>query len=237
MEIIFKSCCGIVYLIALAFGLNYYEMNTYLFLYAEPLICFLTAIIMVLVVYKKLWNFWSWQRILLALVSTGYLFTISCGLFRIAGHYWSLNAEDACKLAMREMQNMAVYGLSYEQINIMLFIVLFLLILTINIGVIFLCKRYLKGKSKHDFLSRSVYMFCFMLILMGGFLFSLFVVASSNAEPMYRIYEENGKFYAVQEGLITGYNDKYPSKYEITDPEEIKQLKKDFTENPESYHY
>lgn len=218
VDFIFKSCCGIVYLIGSVFSLNYHETNTYLFLYIQPILCWILTFILLITVLKKVWNNLTMSRALLTLVVAPYFVIITAGLNKIAHHYWSLSASEACKLAMREMHDMANYGMSYQEINIMLFIVLFLIIVGLDIIGLAVCKHCFKSVSQS--IASRTFAVLAGLITTGliGILLLIGQLPKNGIEPNYTIVEIDGKQYLKQEGLITGYNDNYPDMIEFKEP-------------------
>ena len=218
LDFFFKSCCGIVYLTGSAFGLNYHETNTYLFLYLQPILCGILTLILLIVALIKVWKKFTSSRILMAAFIVPYFITITAGINKIAHHYWVLNATDACKLAMREMRDMANYGMSYEEINIMLFVVLFILIIGVDLIGLAICKYRFKDSHKSTASRISAVAIAITTIVFIGLPALIEQLPKTGIEPNYTIVEVNGKQYLKQEGLITGYNDNYPDMVEFKEP-------------------
>lgn len=77
MGIIFQICCGIITVLAYIFGTTYEEMNTYLFIYAQPAILLLSFGVVIGVVLFKLVRRFSFLKtfllFLFGFLGLGYL--------------------------------------------------------------------------------------------------------------------------------------------------------------------
>lgn len=143
MVILFKICCGIIYLISLITGFTYEEVNTILFIYGEPLILIITSFFITLIslIYFK-------QHIIEKIIfclSIPYNTIMWLLTFLLWNYYQSLSLHEACVQAYKDLDYIGqITGMGYVNINLFLFIVLFLFILIFNIFIICIC-RYVKN--------------------------------------------------------------------------------------------
>ncbi|GEM_PF-979387 len=149
METIFQICCDIIRALSYTFGITYEEMNTYLFIYAQPMILIISFVIVIGTILSKLLKKVSILKIfLLGLFGTaGFLYTLAT--LAVWKRYSVLSAHDTCVLSYKDLETLGkITGLGYIGINLFLFIVLFLIILGFNIISAFLIKKYVKCYPK-----------------------------------------------------------------------------------------
>jgi len=119
MSTIFYFCCDVVRYIAAAMGLTYEQVNTILFIYGEPLILCLSALLVAVVARK-------WYAAL-------YPASYALATFPLWNHYYPMGLHGACVQAYKDLEVLgSVTGLGYIKVNILLFIVLFLAVLLFN---------------------------------------------------------------------------------------------------------
>ena len=126
MYIFFRLCCGIVTLISMIFGITYEETNTYLFIYGEPLLLLLLLTSIAFIFSKR--------RLLSFFIGCYEL----CTFMVVWNHYKSYSAHNACIQAYSDLEKFGeLVNLDYISVNILFFVVLFIIGLIINICLIF----------------------------------------------------------------------------------------------------
>lgn len=143
MGIIFQICCGIITVLAYIFGTTYEEMNTYLFIYAQPAILLLSFGVVIGVVLFKLVRRFSFLKtfllFLFGFLGLGYL----APTLYVWKRYSTFSAHDACVLAYDDLAYLGeITSLGYVGINLFLFIILFLAILGFNMISAFAIKKF-----------------------------------------------------------------------------------------------
>ena len=142
--IIFYICCAIMQVVAWMFGVTYEAANSVCFIYLEPALVTLTAMIAALFMMYKLK-----PKIIWIPLSIIYLVPYYITCFVIWSHYYPLGLDGACRLAYKDLETLGnLTGVGYIAINLFLFIVLFLALTAFNILITRLC-------CKHKSLPRS----------------------------------------------------------------------------------
>lgn len=150
MDIIFKICCGIIYAISLVTGFSYEIINTFLFIYLEPLILVVSGW-MITAYGIKHFKHDTFIKVVLPL-SIIYNVCLTTAAVSIWRHYSQFSMQIACERAYIDLDTLGrITGLGYVNINLFLFIVLFLFVLTFNICVL-ICQRIIckKSHSRHS---------------------------------------------------------------------------------------
>lgn len=128
VEIIFKILCGLLYLTGLPFGWSYQTTSIVVCIYLWPILCTLTVLP---ILYKSIQK----GRWIIAACSSTYM--LFCIWFTI--HFinrYSLGDPYAFMNCMIDLDSLAMYiGISYELLNILIYVVAFILIQLFNITV------------------------------------------------------------------------------------------------------
>jgi len=147
--IVFYLCCGIMQVVAWAFGVTYEAANTVCFIYLEPAIVTLTATITACYVACKLR-----PRLLWTLLAAIYLMPYYIGCFVIWSRYYPLGLDNACRLAYKDLEVLGnVTGVGYIAVNLFLFIALFLGLMILNILMMVCAHKHNSANKKGRFLS------------------------------------------------------------------------------------
>ena len=138
MNLLFKMCSGIVWLMAHLLGTTYEELGAMLFIYAEPAILLFSALLLPIFMAYKLWRRQTIWRVVVFLLSLAYtsVFFIACQ--KLWTHY-SLSLHDNFVLAFHDLNHMAEStGLGYVRTVLLLFIGIFLVVLIVNFFLLYL---------------------------------------------------------------------------------------------------
>lgn len=121
MYILFLICCEIIRQISYITGYTYEELNTFLFLYTQPIILISTGFMAFIKEGKTLLRY-------IIFIPQFLIFTI------IVLRYWTTTAHNACLIAYNDLELLGqITGLGYVLINLFLFIFFFLSVLMFNI--------------------------------------------------------------------------------------------------------
>ena len=138
MNLLFKTCSAIVWVMAHLLGMTYQELNTVLFIYAEPSVLLFTALLLPLYMAYKVWKRPTGWRVAIFVLSFAYAvpFVIACR--KLWTHY-SLSLHDNFVLAYQDLNHAAeTTGLGYIRTVLLLFIGIFLVILIVNFFLLYL---------------------------------------------------------------------------------------------------
>lgn len=131
MKIIFTILCGLLYCIGIPFGWSYETTSIYICIYLWPIICTLSTIPIIwqsikLVSRKKMLGL---ILVLLAIIYTAYY-----GYYTLeAIHHYNINDPHAFMNCMLDLKSLASYfEISYETVNILIYVVGFTVIVTFN---------------------------------------------------------------------------------------------------------
>lgn len=145
MRVVFEACCKIINFLSISFHTTYEEMNTYLFIYTQPIIIIISFGIVISILFYKLLKKKSTPIILLLLFFgiLGFIYTqITLAVWK---RYSVLSAHNTCIKAYKDLDILGeITGMGYVGINLFLFIVLFLFIIVFNFISILLIKKYIK---------------------------------------------------------------------------------------------
>lgn len=142
MKILFWFLCGLLYLIGYPFGWIYEEISIYICVYLWPCLCTLSTIPIILISFKKILS----KKIL------GVLFSILSIIYFLYYCYYTnliicrysiskLNSFTNCMLDLKIIAE--YYKISYEELNILIYVIGFILIITFNITIYKLIKKYI----------------------------------------------------------------------------------------------
>lgn len=167
MEIVIKTvfaiCCGILYAIGWCLGYDYKEISVYICIHIIPIVCIISATIPNLIVVSKLRSNSSCLNAFFKLILwniTGirvFLYVTFYGF--ILRHYGYHNLSiynperivdvnkqhlifDQCAIDLQHIAE--ICGTTYEYVNIVIYVYLFLAILIFNGLISYLLKRFLK---------------------------------------------------------------------------------------------
>lgn len=138
MNLLFKICSAIVWVMAHLLGMTYEELNTVLFIYAEPAVLLFTALLLPLYMAYKIWRRPTGWRITIFVLSLVYAvpFVVACR--KLWTHY-SLSLHDNFVLAYQDLNRASeTIGLGYVRTVLLLFIGIFLVILILNFFLLYL---------------------------------------------------------------------------------------------------
>lgn len=144
LSLLFKLCCGIIILISYLTGYSYEVVNTFLFIYLEPLILLISGW---LITYYAI----KYRKTLFNKITLGLSIIYNSVITVIIGSIWkfysNFSMQVACERAYIDLDTLGrITGLGYININLFLFIILFLFILTFNIFVV-ICQKHSYRKS------------------------------------------------------------------------------------------
>lgn len=138
MNLLFKICSAIVWVMAHLLGMTYEELNTVLFIYAEPAVLLFTALLLPIYMAYKVWKKATVWRIIVFVLSLAYVtpFIIACR--KLWTHY-NLSLHDNFVLAYQDLNHAAeTTGLGYIKTVLLLFIGIFLVLLIVNFFLLYL---------------------------------------------------------------------------------------------------
>lgn len=144
MEIIFKILCGILYLIGLLFDCSYKEISVYICIYAVPIICIISTLILNGMIVYKIVKKCTIFRLFLLIISYMYIslylniFAHICKHYQI-GYNTITQIFDQCMFDLLNISK--ICNISYEECNIYIYVYLFLGILGINSLITYLIKK------------------------------------------------------------------------------------------------
>lgn len=131
MKTIFTILCGLLYCIGIPFGWSYETTSVYICIYLWPIICTLSTVPIIwqsikLVSRKKMLGLFL---VLLAIIYTAYY-----GYYTLeAIHHYNINDPHAFMNCMLDLKSLASYfKISYEAVNILIYVVGFTVIVTFN---------------------------------------------------------------------------------------------------------
>lgn len=168
IKIIFGLLCGLLYLIGLCFGWTYQEASVYVCIYLVPILCIVSTLpISVGLVHRIVVNKGRWLSIVA--LPFAWLYTVCYIIFTIAVYnlfsdvfyidYGSNTpiVEQQFNLCMRNLQRIAdTCNTTYEEVNIIIYVKLFILIVVVNGILAYIAKPYHKlwGKLKNAICKR-----------------------------------------------------------------------------------
>lgn len=151
----FEFCCQLVRVIGENLGLSYYEINTYLFLMVQPII-YIGLGIMLCMLFLKLLNVAPSPQMFVFYGACFLIALVQCFVFAHVVHLgFILDPSEYCKLAMNDMVTLGhSVGVSYEDVNYIIFMLLFLAITLGDAFILFAgyCKYTQYKKMKYELL-------------------------------------------------------------------------------------
>ena len=148
MNLLFTILCGILYCIGLLFGWNYEQTSIYVCIYLWPILCTISTL-PILWQSLKLIRKKTFLGIILTLMSTAYTSVYIYYTMEAIERY-NINDPMAFTNCMVDLMSLAKYfGISYELLNILIYVVLFIVIILFNI-LLALFVRYVNKKVTND---------------------------------------------------------------------------------------
>lgn len=147
MELIFKILCGGLYFIGSCFNLTYKEVSIIICIYLWPIICTLSTIPLVVSSFKLLVNK-TMLGLFCTIFSLGYTLMYITFSILVMKSYSISDSDfsfDRCVINLTEIAN--GLNMSYAELNICIYVVGFILIVSFNLLVAYLIKRFLLKKS------------------------------------------------------------------------------------------
>ena len=142
IKLIFAFLCGVLYVIGLPFGLNYEETSVYICIYLWPLLCVACALF---TTYKAIRKKRRGFIIANSIISVLYIL-ITWGIF---AYYSRLSIEDQFNDCMMKLYGLSDHtGLSYETINLLIYVVLFSAIVIFHLVEVLIIDGKIKKKHK-----------------------------------------------------------------------------------------
>ena len=134
LGLLFRLCCGIITAISYVTGYSYEEVNTFLFIYLEPFILLVTGC---MITYYGI----KYRKSIVNKIILGLSIIYNTVFIVIIGSIWrfysQFDMQTACERAYIDLDTLGrITGLGYVNVNLFLFIVLFLAILFFHIFVI-----------------------------------------------------------------------------------------------------
>ena len=137
----FAFLCGVLYLIGLPFGWNYQETSVYICIYACPLICVFCALF---TTYKAIRKKHKLFLVLNGVLSVLYILVT----WSIFSHYLSMSVKDQFNDCMMKLYALSdTIGISYETLNLLIYVVLLSLIVLFHLVEILIMDNKLKYKK------------------------------------------------------------------------------------------
>ena len=131
MKILFMFLCGILYLIGIPFGWSYETTSIYVCIYLWPILCCLSTLPILFISLKYLKkNFFIGS--FLSIFSILYLLSYIGFTLSVIERY-NIKYKNSFMNCMIDLKDIAhYYGISYETLNILIYVVGFLGIILIN---------------------------------------------------------------------------------------------------------
>lgn len=125
VDIIFEILCGFLYLVGLPFGWSYQTTSIVICIYLWPVLCTITTLpILYMSIQKR-----KWIIAICALFYTSFCIGITTYFI----NRYNLNDPNAFMNCMIDLDSLARYmGISYELLNILIYVVAFILIQLFN---------------------------------------------------------------------------------------------------------
>jgi len=141
IQTLFDLLCGLLYLVGYPFGWTYQETSIYMCIYLWPIICCISVLPIICQTVLLLLKTRRWWSPIPVLFSFVYLFYYVF-YTNIAIERYGINVPNAFNKCMVDITFIAQQtGMSYAEVNILIYIVLFLGILLINFAIFKLLKH------------------------------------------------------------------------------------------------
>ena len=145
--VFFDLCCGIMAAGAYALGLTYKEFCVIGNIYVQGLILVLSALSILYTMVKIIRKRKSTLRIVMLIVTSVYASLYVIGFVLICRHY-AMPPEEAFNLCVHELQSFgqSFYGVGYVGANIIIFVVGWMFLLTLNVLINMLLNKQVISK-------------------------------------------------------------------------------------------
>lgn len=147
MTELFELLCGLLYLVGYPFGWTYQETSIYICIYLWPILCCLSTVPIIMVSLSCIVKH-KISGIMFTLFSIVYLmyyiFYTNLAISR-----YSINNANSFNNCMLDLQMIAKQaGITYEELNIYIYVVLFAAIMAFNYTVYRIIKWYKNRETK-----------------------------------------------------------------------------------------
>lgn len=145
-KIIFGGLCGILYVFGLLMGWNYQETSVYICIYLWPILCILSAIPILYYAVKRVVRQNKGYIVLILAIIYNYAYVHT--FVRILQHYGLTNSpKPDVNTTFNQCYNdliqiAATCGITYEIVNLVIYVIFFAIIMMIN----FMFTRIIKNK-------------------------------------------------------------------------------------------
>ena len=141
MTELFQLLCGLLYLVGYPFGWTYQETSIYICIYLWPILCCLSTVPIIFVSLSCIVKH-KISGIVLTLLSVVYLMYYLFYTNLVIDRYniSNVNSFNNCMLDLQMIARQT--GVTYEALNIYIYVVLFIIIMTINYTIYRIIKWY-----------------------------------------------------------------------------------------------
>lgn len=137
----FTFLCGVLYVIGLLFGWDYQETSVYICIYACPLICVFFSLFSTYKAIRRKYNPFI-------VVNGGLSVLYIIITWSIFSYYSALSVKDQFNDCMRRLYALSdTIGISYEALNLLIYVVLLSLIVLFHLMEILVLDKKLKHKN------------------------------------------------------------------------------------------
>lgn len=141
MTELFQLLCGLLYMVGYPFGWTYQETSIYICIYLWPILCCLSTVPIIFVSLSCIVKH-KISGIVLTLLSVVYLMYYLFYTNLVIDRYniSNVNSFNNCMLDLQMIARQT--GVTYEELNIYIYVVLFIIIMTINYTIYRTIKWY-----------------------------------------------------------------------------------------------
>ena len=140
-ECFFGACCGVLYVTGMALGFTYKEICVIINIYAQSGLCLLSALWVTWAAIKRFYHQKTELNGLLMAAGVVYGLTYTVGFLRLCQHY-AMPMNLAFDLCYQELIQLSKdYHISYNNVNYIIFILLFLVMTIGNMLIVKLLKN------------------------------------------------------------------------------------------------
>lgn len=140
-ECFFGACCGVLYVTGMALGFTYKEICVIINIYAQSGLCLLSALWVTWASMQRFFSHKTTGNGLLMAAGVVYGLAYIGGFLRLCQHY-AMPMNQAFDLCYQELIQLSKdYHISYNNVNYIIFILLFLVITIGNLLIVRLLRR------------------------------------------------------------------------------------------------
>ena len=216
INLIFAFLCGCLYVVGLIFGLDYQQVSVLVCCWLWPIICTVSTIPILYVVVK---NFFRCKMSLtkvfysVMICVAFYYFMTYCMITSFGfDTYPNMDAAtfEKCMTNLQEMAN--EYEISYEALNLLIYVVLFAAIIAFNI---FLCWLLNKRAWLEEKLSKSKFIMAIekykvITIIPGLIILANFLAVVCFLWVMWKLADSNANVIEIPPAQLEWINSCYP---------------------------